>query len=168
MARARGSYPRCRGFKSLPRYLESVEMLGTFFVREKLALSGGGLREDGEVYRTAATCFPVVSGGEYYWFYLDLMYENTFDESQVGITELEFYTADAYYEVWLGKEMQGENIGLDIFTQSDKQYNIVSINNFPYDYHATETISLDEVKSFFKTSTSMSEFSYIDTVLEEQ
>ena len=60
-----------------------------------ILLAGGASYDNGKSCKNAYGTFPVFSNGDYYWFYLDLMYENTFDESQTGITQLDFYTADA-------------------------------------------------------------------------
>ncbi len=43
----------------------------------------------------------VFSGGTYYWFYSsDLTWKNTFDESEIGITTMEFYPMDTYCYFW--------------------------------------------------------------------
>lgn len=115
-------------------------------------------QENGYVWKNTYTTFPVLSNGEYYWFCLDLMYENTLDENQIGITQLDFYTADAYYEFWSGEDKQQDNKGLNIFDKKVDEYHIISINNYPYDYCDTEPLNIEEVKLFLETSTSIEAF----------
>ena len=122
------------------------------------SLAGDASYEDGNVCKNAYTTFPIFSNGKYFWIHLDLMYENTLDENQIGITKLDFLTADAYYDIWSSENHQEENIGLNIFNKNVKNYNIISINNYPYNYIKTKKLNLDEVKSFFKNSTSMNAF----------
>lgn len=121
-------------------------------------LAGGASYEDGKVCKNAYTTFPVFANGKYYWIHLNLMYENTFDENQIGITQLDFRTGDAHYEFWSGEDKLKEKKGINIFDKNVDEYNIISINNYPYDYHPTETLNIEDVKSFFKTSTSLSAF----------
>lgn len=123
-----------------------------------ILLAGGASYDNGKSCKNAYTTFPVFTDGEYYWFYLDLMYDNTFDESQIGITQLDFLTADAYYDFRSSEVKQGKDIGLNIFNKEINDYNVISINNYPYNYRPTENLNIDEVKSFFKTSTSLADF----------
>ena len=60
-------------------------------------LGGEASYDDGKHSKNAFTSFPVRSGNTYYWCYLDLMYENTFDDQQIGIVQMDFYTADEYW-----------------------------------------------------------------------
>ncbi len=121
-------------------------------------LQGEGSYEMGEKCLTACGTFPVVSDGRYYWCYLELMYENTVDESRIGITQLDFYTDDAYYEFWSGDARYQEAKGLNLYLKDVDDNNIISINNYPYDYHPVQTIDLEDAKRFFETSTSMKDF----------
>lgn len=122
------------------------------------SLAGGASYEYGKACKNAYTTFPIFSDGKYYWIYLDLMYENTFDENQIGITQLDFFTADAYYDFWSSEAKQNTNIGLNIFNKKIDNYNVISINNYPYNYYPTENLNIEEVKSFFKMSTSLEDF----------
>lgn len=123
-----------------------------------ILLAGGASYDDGKSCKNAYTTFPVFTDGEYYWFYIDLMYENTVDESQIGITQLDFLTADAYYDFRSSEDKQDMNIGLNIFNKKVDDYNVISINNYPYNYRPTENLNIEEVKSFFETSTSLADF----------
>lgn len=123
-----------------------------------ISLAGGASYNSGKSCKNAYTTFPVFTNGEYYWFHLDLMYENTIDESQTGITQLDFFTAEAYYDFRSSEAKQDTDIGLNIFNKKVDHYNVISINNYPYNYHSTESLNIEEVKSFFKTSTSLADF----------
>lgn len=123
-----------------------------------ILLASGASYDNGKSCKYAYSTFPVLTDGEYYWFYLELMYENTFDESQKGITQLDFFTADAYYDFRSSKAKQDTDIGLNIFHKKVDNYHIISVNNYPYNYSPTKKLNMEEVKSFFKTSTSLADF----------
>ena len=122
------------------------------------SLAGESAQEMGREYRNAATVFPVLSKGKYYWIYLDLMYENTFDKDQIGITQINVYTADAYCAIWSGAEPQEDHKGLNLFVANRDDYNVVSINNYPYDFHPEKVLNLKEATVFLETSPSMTAF----------
>ena len=121
-------------------------------------LQGENSFESGE--RASAVCgtFPLFSNGQYYWCYFELMYENTVDENQIGITEMHFFTDAAYYEVWSGDDCWAEEKGLNLHIKDVEEYNIICINTYPYDYHPGKTVALEDAKRFFETSTSMADF----------
>ncbi len=143
---------------------EKIEKLISFYggptdsIGKTDALGGNGLFDYGNNNLTACTTFPVFCNGQYYWFYLELTYENDFDADRVGITQLDFYTADSYYDYWWGENMHSEAAGLNIFEKTVAGYNIISVDNFPYDYHPGDTLDIEQIKSFFENSASLSEF----------
>jgi hypothetical protein len=122
------------------------------------SLAGESAQEMGREYRNAFTVFPVLSEGKYYWVYLDLMYENTFDKDQIGITQINFYTADAYCAIWSGAEQLEDHKGINLFVENRDNYNVISINNYPYDFHPAKVLNLEEVTAFLETSPSMTAF----------
>lgn len=148
----------CTDLKEKIEELISIYNAPTEKIGNISSLAGEASYENGKTCKNAYTTFPVFSAGKYYWFYLELMYENTFDESQIGITQLDFYTADAYYEFRSSEGKQEQNKGLNIFNENVDAYNIISINNYPYDYHPTEILHIKEVETFFETSTSVNAF----------
>ncbi len=121
---------------------------------------GGDYLIEGEYhYKSANTVFPIRSGDEYYWVELDLMYENTFNEDKVGITVLDFYTADEYVYRENEQFPQDDYKGLYVFAQTTLDCEIRAIGGFPYEFTPRETvISVDDVKGFLKTNTSFSDF----------
>ncbi len=148
----------CKNLKDKIKQLTSIYGESTEKIGDISCLAGDYYHSNGKVRKSARNTFPVFSDGKYYWLYLDLMYENTFDKSKVGITQLDFYTADSYCDVWSNESKLEEKSGLNIYSKTIDGYNVISINNYPYNYSPTEELSLEEVKSFFKSSTSMSEF----------
>ncbi len=122
-------------------------------------LAGGASYEDGMRSKDCGTRFPIFSDGKYYWIDMELMYVNTFDKSQVGVTCLEFFSAEAFYELWSypGEYTQPPK-GLNLYIKDVAEYNIVSINNYPFNIIHTNTVDLDEVRTFFETSTSTDAF----------
>lgn len=134
-------------------YSEPTEIIGPV-----PSLQGEGSFEMGERCLTVCGTFPVFSNGRYYWCCFELMYENTVDENQIGITEMHFFTDAAYYEVWSGDDCWAEEKGLNLHIKDVEEYNIISINNYPYDYHPAKTIDLEDAKGFFETSASMTAF----------
>ena len=124
----------------------------------EIIIASGASYDNENSRKNAYSSFPVFDGEKYYWFYIDLIYEDTFDESQLGITQIDFLSADAYYDFRSSETKQDTVIGLNIFNKKVDNYNIISINNYPYNYHPTETLSIEDVTSFFKSSTSLADF----------
>lgn len=114
--------------------------------------------EYGDEKTNGYTTFPVLAGGEYYWLYLDVVLENDFDKNQIGISQLDVCTADAYFDFWSGGKLQQLVNGINIFDKKTDGYSIISINNYPYNYRPTEALKLEDVKAFFDASTSLKEF----------
>lgn len=144
----------CGNLKEKIEELISIYSGPTEKIGDLRALGGEATIEHGDSCKSAYTFFPILSDGNYFWIYLELMYENSFDENKIGITQLDFYTADAYYDFWSSDSKQEVAIGLNIFNKKVDHYNIISINNYPYNYRPTEILDIEEVKSFFETSTS--------------
>ncbi len=112
-----------------------------------------GLRQ-GCAYAT----IPVYAGGEYYWLYINITYENTRNASMIGVTQLDVYTADAYYEYfWSEDEMQDDHFGLRIH-QSDTERSVVSVDSVPYCMEGTEALDLLAVREFFESSDDWRDF----------
>lgn len=150
--------------KDCPDLKEKIEKLISIYSgpTEKIgdisSLAEEGVSEYGNVCKNAYTYVPVFSDGAYYWIYLDFMYENTFDEDETGITQIDFWTADAYYDFWISGKQPKDNKGLNIFDEHTQAYDIISIDNLPYDYHPTEILDVEEVEAFLKTTGSMNAF----------
>lgn len=123
-------------------------------------LAGGASYEYGEKSKNAYTTFPVRSGDTYYWCYLDLMYENTFDEKQIGITQLNFYTADEYCIIRYDDNANiDDSVGLEVYTEKTLDTDIRCINGWPHKYSSTtKALNIDHVNNFLKNSDNFTEF----------
>ena len=108
--------------------------------------------EKGDVF------IPVRSGNDYYWFYVDLTYEH-YDEAQIGITQLELYTAE---EKLLSQETEGPIIsraGLYLHTSATVDCEVRTIDGVPYRFNTVDrSIDVNEVKSFLSSNNSFLDF----------
>jgi len=99
---------------------------------------------------SAHATIPVYAGGEYYWIYMKVTYKNTRDASMIGVTQLDVYTADAYYDYfWEEEARQADSFGLRIH-QSDTKRPIVSVDGAPYCMEGTGTLDPLAVRAFFE------------------
>ena len=123
-------------------------------------LAGGASYSDGDYSKNASTTFPVRSGNTYYWCYLELMYENTYDDQQIGIVQMDFFTADEYCILEYDDQLKiVDSVGLTVHADATVESEIRCINSHPYMYSATtEPLDIEAVRSFFKVSDSFSEF----------
>ena len=109
-------------------------------------------------WASADATIPVRSNNNYYFFRIDLMFEH-YDEKQVGITQLEFYTADEMCAFRESDDQWIERKGLYLHTEKKLGCEIRTIDSHPNRYTPTNhTINIEEVKEFLKTSSSFSEF----------
>ena len=123
-------------------------------------LGGEQSYDDGDHSKNAFTSFPIRSGNTYYWCYLDLMYENTYNDKQIGIVQMDFYTADEYciLEYDDSKKIV-DSVGLTVHADSTIDNEIRCIKGHPYIYSTSaKTLNVDDVRNFFKTSNNYSEF----------
>jgi hypothetical protein len=123
-------------------------------------LHGSYSQTDG-LYRAAiSSTFPVFCGGEYYWIYLELVYEDDFCTDNIGISRIEFYTADEYCIYYHSDEPEAaQALGFYLYAEKELENRVISINNSPYEYvYIDRTISLMEIRSFFKSNTSYRDF----------
>ena len=127
------------------------------FYFDGLLHTGEHLGESGKT-ASADTTVPVRSGDNYFFFYIDLTFEH-YDEKQLGITQLEFFTAD---EMCAFIESEDKLIGREGFylhAEKTLDCEIRTIDSKPYRYTATDrTIDADEVKKFLDSSNSFSSF----------
>ena len=123
-------------------------------------LAGEASYEDGERCAEAYSGFPVRAGNTYFWFYLNLMYENTMDEKQIGITQLEFYTADEYCILCYDEDAKIKDyVGLKVYAEQVVTEEIRCIHGQPHKYlSSTDGLNIDDVKNFFENSNSFSIF----------
>lgn len=105
-------------------------------------------------WKSTNTVIPVRSSEEYFWFHIELMYEN-YNEDKIGVTQLDFCTIDE--EFTMDKKIDRE--GLYLHTEKVLDYEICVINSKPCRYtNVNRIIDLDDVKKFIKTSKSFNDF----------
>ncbi len=123
-------------------------------------LGGRASYDDGKHSKNAFTSFPIRSGNTYYWCYLDLMYENTYDVQQIGIVQMVFYTADEYCILEYDDNLKmDDSVGLTVHADATIDNEIRCISGHPYMYStSTESLNISDISNFFKTSNSFSEF----------
>ena len=122
-------------------------------------VSSSGRVENFKKSNSAYSTFPVHCGNAYYWFYIELMYLNDFDSKQIGITQLDFFTADEHCIFRYNETPHTNCVGIRIFNEQTLENEIRCINGIPHKY-TTETKALDieDVQEFLKTSNKFNEF----------
>jgi hypothetical protein len=123
-------------------------------------LAGSYTNHYGDRERSVYAHFPVRCGDIYYWCDLELMYENTVDSSQIGVTQLSFYTADEWcLNAYDDDATWCDEAGLSVFADRSVDEEIRCICGNPYLYQKSEEpLDLEEVEAFFEKSNSYSEF----------
>lgn len=103
--------------------------------------------------------FTVVSNGEYYWCYFELMYENDEDEDQIGVTKVIFYSADEYCDLRYNGAKYEEELGLKLCMEDSLDCEVRAIAGSPYKYTSTGVVlDEDDVKGFMEETNSYTEF----------
>ena len=106
----------------------------------------------------ADATIPARSGDDYYFFTIYLVYEH-YDENQIGITQLEFYTSDEMCAFRESDDQWIERKGLYLHTEKNLGCEIRTIDGGPIRYMPTNhTINVEEVQEFLKSSSSFPEF----------
>ena len=123
--------------------------------------SGSYSQSDG-LYRSSIRMgTPVFCTGEYYWVFIELVYEDDFCADNIGVKSLEFYTADEYC-IYFHCDDETDahvDIGLSLFVENELEADVLCIGNIPYEYtYIDRELSAKEVEAFIKTNTSISDF----------
>ena len=122
-------------------------------------LAGGASHEHGAISKNACTTFPVRSADGYYWCYLDLMYENNTNKRTIGITQLDFYTAEEYCIFRYSDEKQSESVGLQVHADQTLDAEVRCISGWPHQYNsAIKPLKLEDVKRFLENSNDFAAF----------
>ena len=109
-------------------------------------------------WASADATIPVRSGDNYYFFIIHLVFEH-YDEKQIGITQLEFYTADEMCAFRERDDQWIERKGLYLHSEKNLGCEIRTIAGYPIRYTPTnDAINIEEVQEFLKSSSSFSEF----------
>jgi hypothetical protein len=96
--------------------------------------------------------FPVRCADTYYWCDLEIMYENSLNPLQIGVTQLSFYTADEWcINAYDDDAIWCDEAGLSVFADRTVDEEIRCIDGNPYKYRRSEKpLDLQEVRNFFK------------------
>lgn len=104
--------------------------------------------------------FPVVSGDTYYWCRFSLMYENDEDASEIGVTQVLFFTAESYCECRYtdGWKYPSER-GLTVFAENSLDCEVRAIQGNPRKYEETGNgPDLEAAVQFLEENNSYSAF----------
>jgi len=104
--------------------------------------------------------FPVVSGDTYYWCRFSLMYENDEDETEIGVTQVLFFTAESFCEC---RDTEGwkypSERGLTVFAEDSLDCEVRAIKGYPYKYRVTgRGPGLEAAEQFLEKNNSYSAF----------
>lgn len=123
-------------------------------------ISGSYTQSDG-LYRSAISSnFPFYCDGEYYWIYIEIVYEDDFCEDNIGVSTIEIYTADEYYMYFNTEdEILSKQIGFYFFKERELDADIISINGVPREYtYIDREIGYCDARDFIETNKSLSDF----------
>lgn len=124
-------------------------------------LAGSYANDHGTGSSEVGSSFQVVSNGNNYWCWFQLMYENDFDKKKIGISEVEFYTADYYCAIRYDEEGAdyAKGPGLSVLSEYPISGEIRAIAGYPYKYTQTERVlNQQQVLDFFGHSNRYSDF----------
>ena len=109
-------------------------------------------------WASADATIPVRSGNNYYFFGIHLVFEH-YDEKEIGITQLEFYTADEMCAFRESNDQWIDRKGLYLHSEKNLGCEIRTIAGKPVRYTPTNhAINIEEVQEFLKSYSSFSEF----------
>ena len=120
--------------------------------RYDLEYDGGAKQRSGGSYYNPTSCTVYTTcGGEDYWCWFTLMYQNS-DPEKVGVKSIRFFTAEEYcgvcYDDW---EIPAED-GLAVYAQRTLDCEVRAIRGDAYKYTPPEApLDLGEVEAFLST-----------------
>ena len=121
--------------------------------------SSEGLKEEGKEKVCLESVFPIINNGIYYWLYFSFTYIDEFDSSNIGITQVNFYTSDEYYIFYHSNEKIEKSVGLNLYIENTLEDTIICINNYPQLYKSTGNIlDIEEVEEYLKNNKAINEF----------
>lgn len=121
--------------------------------------SSEGLKEEGKEKVCLESVFPVINNEIYYWVYFSFTYIDEFDSSNIGITQVNFYTSDEYYIFYHSNEKIEKSVGLNLYIENTLEDTIICINNYPQLYKSTGNIlDIEVVEEYLKNNKAINEF----------
>ncbi|HIQ98845.1 MAG TPA: DUF5104 domain-containing protein [Candidatus Scybalocola faecavium] len=126
--------------------------------RDGSKAAGEYSHDSGKSSAMAYSGFPVVSGDTDYWCMFTLMYENDWDENEVGIRQVRLYSIEyrckELYETQSADPLP-EDEPLLVLTDCDIDYEVRLIGGYPYKYTpADRELTVEQVREYFQGSDS--------------
>lgn len=117
------------------------------------------LKDDDKEKVCLESVFPIINNRIYYWVYFSFTYIDEFDSSNIGITQVNFYTSDEYYIFYHSNEKIEKSVGLNLYIENKLEDTIVCINNYPQLYKSTGNIlDIEVVEEYLKNNKTINEF----------
>lgn len=110
---------------------------------------GGFKQRSGGSYSNTAHCtIYATCGGEDYWCWLGLMYQNS-DPDKVGVTSIRFFTADEFCGIWYDDWDIPKEEGLAVYAERTLDCEVRAIEGRAYKYTPPEApLDLAQVEDF--------------------
>lgn len=121
--------------EQVERLLEAYPGPTEYWDRERGLASSQSI-DSGKAVSSANNTVLLISGGLYFWCFMDLTYENDWDPDEIGITSLILYSADYYCA--LRYEEEGADPppgpGLDVRTGYPLDCEVRAVGGYPLQY----------------------------------
>ncbi len=122
-------------------------------------ISGSYHSEVGKFKSVACADFPIAHGNEYYWVFVELIYQDDFSPDNVGLNRVYFYTADEYCRFYHSDETYPSKIGLYVFSDFKLENPVRCIENYPYEFVPIQRdITSIEVEQFLNSNRQLDAF----------
>ncbi|MBE6639008.1 MAG: DUF5104 domain-containing protein [Ruminococcaceae bacterium] len=145
---------------------EQIDKLISLYPRSTTTVMFDGLLggeyedEDGMFKSMACATIPIINNNEYYWVYIELIYEDDSSPDSIGLHRVYFYTADEYCMYFQDEDAAAPmELGLVVYAQRKMDQEIRCIESFPYAFTAIERdFDLSEMEAFLQSSDDWSAF----------
>lgn len=157
--------------ENLDRLLECYSGPTDICKRDGGMVAGSYDNDHGKGSAEVGSGFPVVSNGKYYWCDFALMYQNDWDQDEIGIKEVRLatmeYECEARYAYAAESRACMDDKGGDdsderallVLTECSVDYEVRFIGGYPEKFTPIDReLSQAQVEEFFQTSYSYSEF----------
>ncbi len=117
-------------------------------------------QENGLCTAEAASVFPVVAAGEYFWIFLSYVYVDEECADNVGIKQVAVYTADEYCAYFAKADFSIEReLGLSVHAEIQLESQIRCIDGIPYAFTPTQqAANLREAEQYICANTDWNGF----------
>lgn len=123
------------------------------------SLTSENFTEEGKRQVIVSSVFPLINDGIYYWIYFDYVCIDEFNSTNIGIKQVNVYTSYEYYMFYHSDNKLIENIGLNLYIESDLKEDIVCINLTPYLFNFTgNVLKFEDVVKYLENNKDISDF----------